>query len=236
MIDSTNPNTSEEQLHQLQEELAALKQKCDFLERVVHEVPASIYISDLKRGVLWCNKTNEQTLGYTLDEILKIGGMEYIYKVVHPDDYTVPDNSLTHYQRFNGAEYGGIFRAKHKNETHYKWFVGWAKSFTKDKEDHIKEIICVDVDMSPHMNTENQLIEALRENLKMKNKLLIKSLRTREVEILSLICGGASTKTIAEKLHLSTHTVSTHRRNIQHKLGTSNVADMVSIAKEAGLG
>lgn len=236
MPEQQTTTSTNQQLHDSESELSALREKVAFLERIVNEVPASIYISSLEKGVLWCNKTNEETLGYTLEEILEMGGYEYLYKIVHPEDHNVPNDSVDHYKHFDGAEFGGIFRAKHKNAKEYKWFMGWAKAYKKDKDGNVKELLCVDVDLSPQMNTDKQLAEALRENLKLKNKLLLKSLRKREIEVLALVCQGFSTKEIAKKLFISANTVSTHRKNIQHKLGTNNVADLVSLAKEAGLG
>lgn len=235
MSEQKSITPAKEKLLELERKVTELQEKCAFLEKVVHEVPANIYISDLKEGVLWCNRTNEETLGYTLDEIKEMGGFEYLYKIVHPDDRAIPDESVTHYQHFDGAQFGGVFRAKHKDEEDYKWFVGWSKVYRRQTDGQIKELLCVDVDMSPKMNTEDQLVEALRENLRLKNMLLLKSLRKRELEVLSLVCQGLSTKAIAEKLYISTNTVSTHRKNIQQKLGTTNVADLVSLAKEAGL-
>lgn len=231
MIQSSNDKIAE-----LEQELHRLRDKCDFLEKVIHGVPANIYISTLDQGVVWCNQTNEETLGYTLQEILEMGGMNYMKAIVHPEDQHIPEDSIDHYQQFDGAEFGGLFRAKHKNGKEYKWFMGWAKAFRKNEEGCVKEVICVDVDMSPRMNTEDQLIQALRENLKQKNRLLMKSLRKREVEILKYICQGFSTREIAEKLFISANTVSTHRKSIQRKLGTSNVADLVSLGREAGIG
>lgn len=225
-----------EKIKQLEQELAHLQEKCDFLERVVNEVPANIYVSSMDKRIVWCNRTNEVSLGYTLDEIQEMGTMGYLCEILHPDDQNIPEASVEHYHHFDGAEFGGIFRARHKNEKNYRWFLGWAKAFKKNGEGNVEQLVCVDVDMSPQMNTENQLIEALKENLRQKNKLLIKSLRAREVEILTLICQGMRTKDIAEKLYISVNTVSTHRRNIQRKLGTANIADMVSLAREAGLG
>ena len=224
------------ELSKLREEVAALRAKCIFLERVVQEVPANIYLSHLEKGVVWCNRTNEETLGYTLEEIQRMGGEQYMAAIVHPDDQNIPGDSIAHYQSFTGAEFGGVFRARHKNEKEYKWFIGWAKAFTTDEQGEVKEILCVDVDMSPQMNTDTQLVAALRENLKLQNKLMIQRLRKREVEVLTLISKGLSTKAIAEKLNLSVYTVETHRRNIQKKLGTANVAEMVSIANQSGLG
>jgi DNA-binding CsgD family transcriptional regulator/PAS domain-containing protein len=225
----------QQQYQELEKELENLKQKCAFLQQVLDQVPANIYVSDLDQGVVWCNKTNEDTLGYTLAEIREMGGMEYLYRVVHPEDHVVPDSSITHYQEFDGAEYGGVFRARHRLFPEYKWFMGWAKAFRKDAAGKVKELVCVDVDLSPRMNTETQLVEALKANLQLKNKLLVKKLGKREMEVLTLIGKGHSSKSIADLLFLSLHTVNTHRRNIQHKLGTTRAAELVSLAHEAGL-
>lgn len=233
MLDQTSRDTK---IADLEQELQNLREKCEFLEKVIHQVPANIYISSLELGVVWCNRTNEETLGYTLSEILEMGGMAYLEAIVHPDDQHIPEDSVNHYQHFDGAEYGGLFRARHKEKQHYKWFMGWAKAFSKNKEGEVKELICVDIDMSPRMNTEDQLVQALKENLKQKNRLLVRSLRKREIEILELICQGCSTKEIAERLFISPNTVSTHRKSIQKKMGTNNVADLVSLGKEAGMG
>jgi DNA-binding NarL/FixJ family response regulator len=52
----------------------------------------------------------------------------------------------------------------------------------------------------------------------------------REIEIISLIAEGLSNKEIAEKLFLSTHTVTTHRKNIMGKLHVNNTAGLVLYA------
>jgi DNA-binding CsgD family transcriptional regulator len=234
---SEDPESSmdwQQQCRELKKEVEALKEKCAFLQQVLDQVPANIYISNLEQGVVWCNKTNEDSLGYTLAEIRQMGGMEYLYRVVHPEDHSIPDNSITHYREFDGAEYGGIFRARHRQNPEYKWFMGWAKAFRKDATGKVQDLLCVDVDMSPRMNTETQLVEALKESLKQKNKLLIRNLGKREIEVLTLIGKGYSSQAIADRLFLSLHTVSTHRRNIQKKLGTTR-AELVSLAHEAGL-
>jgi DNA-binding NarL/FixJ family response regulator len=52
----------------------------------------------------------------------------------------------------------------------------------------------------------------------------------REIEIIVEISLGLSNKQIADKLHLSTHTVNTHRKNIMTKLGVNNTAGIVMFA------
>ena len=52
-------------------------------------------------------------------------------------------------------------------------------------------------------------------------------LSNREQEILQLISDEYSSKAIAKELHISTHTVLTHRKNLLKKLGAQNTAGLV---------
>jgi DNA-binding NarL/FixJ family response regulator len=55
-------------------------------------------------------------------------------------------------------------------------------------------------------------------------------LSDRETDILVLVAKGLSSKEIADKLHISVHTVSTHRKNITHKTGIKSVAGLAVYA------
>jgi DNA-binding NarL/FixJ family response regulator len=57
----------------------------------------------------------------------------------------------------------------------------------------------------------------------------------REVEIIRLIAQGYTTKEIADKLFLSTHTIVTHRKNIMRKLGINNTASLVIYAVQENI-
>lgn len=63
----------------------------------------------------------------------------------------------------------------------------------------------------------------------------IKTLSTREREVLQLVAEGHSTKETAALLHLSVKTVETHRRQIMEKLRIFNVAGLVKYAIKEGL-
>ena len=60
-------------------------------------------------------------------------------------------------------------------------------------------------------------------------------LSTREIEIVRLVAKGLIAKEIAEKLHLSTHTVYTHRKNIMKKLNLNASSELVLYALNNGL-
>jgi DNA-binding NarL/FixJ family response regulator len=55
-----------------------------------------------------------------------------------------------------------------------------------------------------------------------------------EIEIIRLIANGLTTKEIAGKRNISSHTVSTHRKNIFRKIGVSNASELIMHAIKAG--
>jgi len=59
-------------------------------------------------------------------------------------------------------------------------------------------------------------------------------LTKREIEIFQLLVDEYQTAEIAEKLSISTHTVSTHRKNIFRKTGTSSVLQLIKLGLEKG--
>jgi DNA-binding NarL/FixJ family response regulator len=64
---------------------------------------------------------------------------------------------------------------------------------------------------------------------------LLASLSTREVEVLTLIVRGHTSKDIAQALGIAKPTVDTYRARLVDKLGAKSRADLVSLATRAGL-
>jgi two-component system response regulator NreC len=60
-------------------------------------------------------------------------------------------------------------------------------------------------------------------------------LTSREREILQLLVEGKSNKDIATLLHLSLHTVETHRKNLQSKLNVHSFPELILYAVRKGL-
>lgn len=61
------------------------------------------------------------------------------------------------------------------------------------------------------------------------------NLSAREVEVLKLIATGYSTAKISDSLHISVHTVNSHRKNILRKLKLSSPTQLVAYAHEIAL-
>jgi DNA-binding CsgD family transcriptional regulator len=56
----------------------------------------------------------------------------------------------------------------------------------------------------------------------------------REIEILKMVAEGFNTREISSHLDISAHTVHTHRRNMQVKLGVKNVAHLIHTTWQRG--
>ena len=74
-----------------------------------------------------------------------------------------------------------------------------------------------------------------RDELRANAQSRIERLTLREVDVLKLLAGGGSNKSIARVLGISPRTVEIHRSNMMRKLGASSVAHVVKTAIEADL-
>lgn len=61
------------------------------------------------------------------------------------------------------------------------------------------------------------------------------NLSPREFEVLELITKSKTTAQIADELHLSIHTINSHRKNILKKLNLSSPAELIVYALETGM-
>lgn len=93
--------------------------------------------------------------------------------------------------------------------------------------DHLIEAIRTVLDgqryVSPQM-TQRLVGQALGSSDETKSP--IERLSNRELEVFQLIGQGLTSGAIADRLHLSPHTVDTHRDNIKQKLGAKNAAEL----------
>ncbi|MFW6326933.1 MAG: response regulator transcription factor, partial [Bacteroidota bacterium] len=83
----------------------------------------------------------------------------------------------------------------------------------------------------------NRIIQNSSSNPKAtKQTILIKAkLTKREKQIIKLLCEGKSCNAISKELLISYHTVDSHRKNIERKIGVNSIASIVKFAVENDL-
>lgn len=69
----------------------------------------------------------------------------------------------------------------------------------------------------------------------LKQKYFRQLFTKREIEVLKCIVSGLDCKDIAARLFISEHTVSSHRKNMLHKVNVKNAAELVNFAVSNGI-
>lgn len=123
-----------------------------------------------------------------------------------------------------------------------------------DKPDNFKKLVAQGITVMINWDCpEEEVLSAMQMALKGKkffcDRLLDQMIKTntdsnpigsinlteRETEVLGLIAKGKTTNEVAGELHLSNHTINSHRKNIMKKLDLKHPPQLISFAWENGL-
>lgn len=215
------------------EEIKKLQEKVDFYERILKESSALIFLNSSKNKMIWCNQRYTDLFGHTVDDVNEMGIMNYVQQYFHPDDLEVYVNSIKHMSEKDLEQSLSIYRQMDKDGNWRKILVS-GKVLEWDGDIPAEGLSCA-IDVTDKFAEFTKFEELLKENIYLKNKLKLKELTKRELEILKLIVKGKSTKEIADTEHISFHTVEWHRKNISKKLQLFKISDLVRFAVECGL-
>lgn len=198
-------------------------------------IPAIIIIHQLHDMVLkYMSPSGLNILEVKMEEILDIPIIEYNSRFFNPEDandYAPKIQNLI--QNGDKDEMVSFFQQVRASESHeFKWYLTTTKIFHFDAKGAPSHIISFAHPIDPLHHLTNKVSRLLEENNYLKqNQHKLASLSKREKEILGLMAIGESSGKIAQKLHISEDTVSTHRKNIKQKLGLTSNYDLVKFAQ-----
>jgi DNA-binding CsgD family transcriptional regulator len=177
------------------------------------------------------------------------GGMKYFWSRFHPDDIELWIETLQALMDFtmneldqekrNKMSYTWNYRIKNAEGSYVnivqnttplqfdktnKPIIGLAHYTVLDAQ--IKMDVCA---TAKYLNDQNEYETVFFTNLTSKN--LLNAVSNRERDIIRLLLLKNSSIDISEKLHISKHTVDTHRRNILKKFNLSSTGELHSYFK-----
>ncbi|MBJ6107845.1 PAS domain-containing protein [Hymenobacter sp. BT523] len=166
----------------------------------------------------------ERVLGYPATEF----SVTRLYQSIHPDDVAAVGRatvlSAEYAARYRADTLGQVFSTAYRlrhHQGHYVRVLRQNYGLSADEEGNVLLIASIYTDISAHKFGDEVTCHCTDERLQRRLEQEMGSLRPRlshrEQAVLGLVLAGCSSREIATELHLSVHTVNTHRRNIARK-------------------
>ncbi|WP_164108893.1 MULTISPECIES: LuxR C-terminal-related transcriptional regulator [Sphingobacterium] len=200
-------------------------------------VPASLMIQDLDGlrpiGCSYMNNWGCEHLGSSVEEVNQLGEIYYERYFVKEETYGI-FQGMNNYLALGDfdKQYNFFQRVKLYKETDYTWFYTVLKVVQVRQDSQLENKIIL---LSSPVIGMDQLISRVNKTLDQdqyirNNYRRFAELTTREKEIVTLLANGKSSNEIADQLFISSHTVSTHRKNIIRKIECKSFADLLRFA------
>ncbi|WP_375562820.1 LuxR C-terminal-related transcriptional regulator [Bernardetia sp. OM2101] len=178
-------------------------------------------------NLLYLEEKGCQMYGKTLKEIQEAGA-EFLTDIMHPEDLKRCVNLLLKFaaQNDESKTFSYFQRLRLKGQTEYQVYFTCVK--LNKKRNIFQSITCPITQVDDFKEEVNTLFDS---SSYIEKKLsLYKEFSKREKEVIQLVCQGLEVKEIAEKLFLSPHTITKHKKNIYKKSGFSSSAELIQFA------
>lgn len=209
-------------------------EKITFLQAVEKELPAVFIVHNLREGaVVYMSERGRKILDVSLEQI-QLPNHEYHQQFFNQEDASdYAPKVFDLIERNNPDEMVTFFQqVRHAAEQDWTWYLSSTKVFMHDEKGKplLSLTMAVPVDSKHHITAK---VERLLEENKFlrQNHHVFGTLTKREKEILRLMALGHSSSEIAERLHISGATASTHRRNVRIKIKAETSYDITRFAQ-----
>lgn len=212
----------------------ATRQKIEVLQSFENECPCVFIVHDITDStVVYMSKWGVQNLGTTLEDIRQLK-TEYHDRYFNPDDardYVPKIFGLL--ERNNTDEFVTFFQQVRRSPEHeWTWYLSSTKILLRDRHSAPRLTITMAVPVETSHPVASKVDRLMEENSFLRrHHHIFASLTRREKEILRLMAMGVNSTEIAEKLHISEATASTHRRNIRNKINAQTPYDVTRFAQ-----
>lgn len=209
-----------------------------FLKKLLKEAPVSIHINKVdehgQNMPVWVNYNYEDLTGYSLTERQSLGYINSKSGIYHEEDAKSVKKAVKMMMANRNLEESIIFRF-YKKGGELRWIYMHSRAIEYQGDPNHFISIGFDVTDKLVLN-QDQLDVYTKEIAQLKNKLKIRQLTNTEKEIIKELSQGSTSLQIADIRGRSYETINNHKRNIFRKLKLNKISELVSFAKDTGLG
>jgi DNA-binding CsgD family transcriptional regulator len=224
----------------------------DVIKNIFHTGPYFFIVADYRDMTVQYMEGIEKMLGYSSQQVYN-GNIEFIVNLIHPDDKDKVLGLAVSYYNFldeQPAEKRLDFKASinfrfRKADGRYLRVLEQVISLETDGNGMVTHALKYFTDIS-HLKYSNEVIFSIMNDRSEDHQFYTVNfdgnnssqggnqtksvLSVREIEILTMIALGKTSKEIATELCISNHTVNKHRENIMHKTCCKNMSEVISFA------
>lgn len=202
------------------------------------------YIFDFTKNKILLHKGFEHLFGYNNKEF----GMDFIFDKYHPEDtlliQTIVKATVKQLMEITVPEYLNVlnmsYRFRKKNGEYANIMSNTIIIKTND-QDQMEQVLIKYTDIS--FTSESDAVEWMTDTTYLDQEAIKKEVygedniifTNRELEVIKHIFDGASNLEISTMLHISKHTVATHRKNILLKSGCHDAIQLKDYCLRNGI-
>lgn len=218
------------------------------LVKLIDQTNTSIvFVQDLyKKSFFYFSENFESTFGIKTPETLN--NFDWFVLRFHPQDYIIADASIKAMEIIKNTPikvrgnfiFTSEFRIKN-DKNNWIRLLSQEHIIELDKKGNVWLIMAL-VDISPIRDLNYPGSAALSNKITKEIIFTLESpnndqsiISKREQDVLKLVAKGEASKTIADKLFISTNTVNNHRKNAIKKLNVKNSSEAIAKAIKLGI-
>lgn len=211
-----------------------IEEKIAEIRAIENYFPGVIIVHDIKKStVVYMSQWGRDYLGVTNKELQEMGTDYYnrFFNIEEAKDFVPKILGLL--ERNNDAEFISHFQQVRRSHQHdWAWFLTATRIFIRDEQGLplLTLTTSLPVEAQHHIAAKAQRLLA-ENNFLRKNYQLFDQLTKREKEILQLMAMDITSEEMAQRLHISETTASTHRRNVKRKLKITSNYDIIRFAQ-----
>lgn len=205
------------------------------LKIVGDQLPGVVLVNDMRTlKNVYMNRFGCDYLQKSSEELQQMGPEYFIGEIFCPEEISKLSSTFEGLIKRNDVtELTGFYQKVRPNrQTDWKHFYLSGKLLEHDSG------YCIHLGMAASADNANLHLIGKKLDVDSASPVQFQqfnSLTKREKQILGLVAKGYTNATIADQLFLALYTIETHRKNINRKLGTKNIRDLIVVAERFGL-
>ena len=217
--------------------------------------PTAIYLLDyVRRKYLSIIPAGNDILGYSAKYIID-SGPECFFDLLHPQDLNIINKTIFPANVYSFREnalpacrdmaFTCTYRIRNKGGSYS--FVQQRSCYISQAPDGMPLATLGIITNISHFKTDSRIVHIIEDLSKAYSGTTSSItkfyypdengaiLSRREIDVLKWVCEGLSSKQIADKLHISIHTINNHRKNMLEKTNCKNVSELLNHAVRNGM-